>query len=154
MSEPFRTYRAKGTKTALPVYTSPGATTRIHASWGEQTFVGDFYVVAEPSGSATYGAARAEFESMHVKVGPHEWRKTATVRARRAESGERVATVLANGTEETERVAPAGSWVVRQASGEQQVIDGDKFDQLYEPEPEPRWVSGVSATLNPRRRLW
>lgn len=62
------------------------------------------------------------------------YKKNAIVTARRTERSEKLATVLADGTVETERVVPAGHWVITNPGGEEYAIDDEKFGKKYSAE--------------------
>lgn len=59
------------------------------------------------------------------------YKKNTVVSARRTEHPEQLATVLADGTVETERVVPAGHWIITNPGGEQYAIDDEKFGKKY-----------------------
>jgi hypothetical protein len=63
--------------------------------------------------------------------------KVARVRARPAEPGERVATVMKDGHVETENVAAAGDLVVTNPSGEQYLVKAATFAERYQPTATP-----------------
>jgi hypothetical protein len=65
------------------------------------------------------------------------YKKNAIVTARRTEHPEKLATVLADGTVETERVVPAGHWIITNPGGEQYAIDDEKFAKKYTQEGTP-----------------
>jgi hypothetical protein len=78
----------------------------------------------------------------HVDLSTEEWtdkfagapiyRKTALVHIRPALPGERVVTILADGTEETYNIASEDQVVVTNPSGEQQIISLEKAVQRYD----------------------
>jgi hypothetical protein len=59
--------------------------------------------------------------------------KVARVRARPAQAGERVATIMKDGHVETENVAKAGDVVVTNPSGEQYLVAEVTFAKRYQP---------------------
>lgn len=79
---------------------------------------------------------------IHVDLGAFDegfasapvFRKNAVVTARRAERPEPLATVLADGTVETERIVPAGEWIITNPGGEQYAIEDEKFGKKYTPD--------------------
>ena len=107
---------------------NPGARTSIRTPFGEQRFVGAFYVVAEGDGS--YGATREEFEQTHKEVGANRWMKTTPVLAYRTDVSCVVDTVVA-GHLEVSATAEPGDWIVRQSTGEVMVVRGDEFEERY-----------------------
>lgn len=62
--------------------------------------------------------------------------KFARIQALRAQGGEEITTVLADGTEETVNVANAGDFIVTNPGGEQYIVPGEKFTKKYEPDTE------------------
>lgn len=62
-----------------------------------------------------------------------KYRKTATVKAVQTPVDTLLKTVLKNGTLETERIVPAGSFIVTNPSGEQYGINAESFIKRYEP---------------------
>lgn len=64
-------------------------------------------------------------------------RKVATVKAWLLAQDTRLATVLADGTRETDRVAPAGHWVVENPGGEQYAVEPEELEARYDPTTEP-----------------
>ena len=124
-------YRPRGgfDKVAVLVEPSdPGARTLIRTPFGEQRFVGAFYVVAEGAGS--YGATRREFEQTHKEIGANRWTKTAPVLAYRTDAACVVDTVIGGHLEVTATAQP-GDWIVRQSTGEVMVVRGDDFEERY-----------------------
>ncbi len=67
---------------------------------------------------------------------PAHYAKSARIQARPAQEGEKIVTVLKDGTQETENIANDGDWVVTNPSGEQYIVPGEKFAQKYEPAEE------------------
>lgn len=59
------------------------------------------------------------------------YEKQVLVRARRAEDGERIDTILADGRIETSHTAHEGEWVVTNPMGEEYIVPGDAFDAKY-----------------------
>lgn len=106
------------------------ATTVLRTSFGEQTMIGPFYVVAEDDES--YGAARTEFEATHERAGITTWRKVGRVRAYQVDEACTVETWIADGHESSVEARP-GDWVVRQATGELMAITAAAFAERYEP---------------------
>lgn len=80
--------------------------------------------------SADYAA---RFRSSEATV----HRKTARVKAWLLTQETPLATVLADGTRETDRLAPAGHWVVENPGGEQYAVDPAGFEARYDATPEP-----------------
>lgn len=62
------------------------------------------------------------------------YRMNAVVTARRTTKPERLTTVLADGTVETDRIVPAGEWIITNPGGEQYAIDDEKFGKKCTPE--------------------
>lgn len=60
------------------------------------------------------------------------FKKQGQVQARPAVAGEKIATVLASGTTETNNTAKEGDWVMTNPSGEQYIIAEAKFLGRYE----------------------
>lgn len=116
-------------KTALLVEPadSDGRTT-IETSFGQQRFVGAFYVVADGAGS--YGAARNEFEASHTQLEPGRWVRTAPVLAYQAGEESVVDTVIGDHLEGSVTARP-GDWIVRQPTGELMVIGAEEFARRY-----------------------
>ncbi|GAA3108520.1 hypothetical protein JOF29_001567 [Kribbella aluminosa] len=66
-----------------------------------------------------------------------------------------LSTVLADGTRETDRVAPAGHWVVENPGGERYAVEPEKFEAGYEASGEPGVFSPkgrIRAVENPTGR--
>jgi hypothetical protein len=59
--------------------------------------------------------------------------KSAVVQATRARGGERVETVLADGTSETANVCNAGDFIATNPGGEKYVLTPENFAKRYEP---------------------
>ncbi|MEU8222405.1 PGDYG domain-containing protein [Kribbella sp. NPDC048915] len=78
-----------------------------------------------------------EYAARFASSEAREYRKTATVKARILTEDTPVATVLADGTRETERVAPAGQWLVENPGGEQYAVEPAEFEARYGPTSEP-----------------
>jgi hypothetical protein len=126
-----RSYRPRDgfDKVAVLVEPSdPEARTLIRTPFGEQRFVGAFYVVADGDGS--YGATRHEFELTHEEVGANRWTKTTPVLAYRTDAACVVDTVVGGQLEVTVTAEP-GDWIVRQSTGEVMVVRGDEFEERY-----------------------
>ena len=62
--------------------------------------------------------------------------KFARIQAIQAKGGEKIETVLADGTKETTNTAAAGDWIVTNPGGERYVVAAAKFPKKYEPCPE------------------
>ena len=80
------------------------------------------------------------------------YEKSAVVSARPAEPGERVDTVLADGTRETSNSAQPGDVVVTNPGGEQYIVSGDRFRSRYQEGGRPgvfRARGVVRAVRNP-----
>ncbi len=60
------------------------------------------------------------------------YRKLGSVRARVAAEGEKNATVMADGSTETENTANAGDYIITNPSGEEYIIGAEKFLARYE----------------------
>lgn len=117
------------TKTAVLIeMTDENAVTSIRAPFGEQTMRGSFYVVAE--GDRSYGAARAEFEATHQRLGAASWRKSQAVMAYQVDEACMVHTDIA-GERETSNAAAPGDWIVRQHTGELMVLSPASFELRY-----------------------
>lgn len=80
--------------------------------------------------SAEYAA---RFTSSEVGV----YRKTARAKAWLLTQDTPLTTVLADGTRETDRVAPAGHWVVENPGGERYAIEPEEFEAGYDTTSEP-----------------
>lgn len=61
-----------------------------------------------------------------------KFQKSAVVDARKLKKEEKITTVLANGFHETERVTPAGNWVITNPGGEEYAVSEEKFKARYE----------------------
>lgn len=154
MSE-FRTFKPNPDNAKTAVLCTPVTfPVVIEATWGPQTLNTPFYLVAEGDGS--YGAAQFEFEHKHVCVGPNRWVADLSVQARPAVPGEIVNTVTTSGGAEATAVAVEGDWVVRQPTGEEQIVRGDVFARSYIPAG-PTLTELESASfrsLDPAKRGW
>ena len=64
------------------------------------------------------------------------YKKSATVTMRVAEPGERLATVLSDGTVETERILAGGECIVRNPLGKEYAVPPEKFSEMYSMDPE------------------
>jgi hypothetical protein len=106
----------------------PATQTSVRASFGEQRFLGAFYLVA--GGDGLYGAARDEFEQTHEAVGANRWRKTTPVSAYQIDVSRAVDTLI-DGHLEVTVVAQPGDWIVRQSTGEVMVLRGGEFAERY-----------------------
>lgn len=95
--------------------------------------------MAEPddSGHTYVDLTSAEYAARWRSSETPLYRKTATVRARLLTVDAPLATVLADGTRETDRVAPAGHLVVENPGGEQYAVEPAAFKTLYEATTEP-----------------
>lgn len=96
-------------------------------SWGEQKFSGLHVFI-----NGEYGCDTVEFFKTHVAIAPDQYVKNTLVTAEQLKEETNIKTVL-NGKEEAYNLAPAGSWVVTNPSGEQYAMSNEKFHQLYEP---------------------
>ncbi len=126
-----RSYRPRDdfAKVAVLVEPSdPGAQTRIRTPFGDQRFIGAFYVVAEGDGS--YGATRDEFEQTHKEVAANQWTKTSPVLAYRTDVSCVVDTVVGGHLEVTVTAQP-GDWLIRQTTGEVMVVRDHDFEERY-----------------------
>lgn len=61
------------------------------------------------------------------------YKKQGEVKAVIAQGGEKIATVLGDGTEETTNTANPGEVIITNPGGEQYIIKPDKFGKKYEP---------------------
>jgi hypothetical protein len=132
-----RRYRPRDdfAKTAVLVpMADPRAETVIDTAFGQQRFIGSFYVVADDD--ASYGATRREFEATHRAVGPNRWVKRSPVLAYRIAEACLVETVIGDHVEGSVRARP-GDWIVRQHTGETMVIDDGAFVERYVDEGSP-----------------
>jgi hypothetical protein len=66
------------------------------------------------------------FESTHEQVGPHRYRRSGTLQARRATRQEVIKTL------EGDVVAKKGDWIVRGEHGEQWPVPDEQFRASYE----------------------
>lgn len=64
------------------------------------------------------------------------YEKFARVQAVQAQGGERIETILANGTKETTNIANSGDWIVTNPGGETYIVPAAKFPKKYEACPE------------------
>lgn len=71
-----------------------------------------------------------------VKASP-VFMKTAKVKAVKIDKDTALKTILADGTVETERVVPAGSYIITNPDGEEYGIDSVKFKEKYDSTKEP-----------------
>lgn len=108
----------------------PTATTVINAPFGVQRLKGPFYAVVEDD--QTYGAAQHEFEAVHASVGPNRWIKTESVQAYRAEAACTIRTLIGEHEESRVDAAP-GDWIVRQPTGEVNVLTAAAFTKRFDP---------------------
>jgi len=116
-------------KTAVLVEpVAPDARTVIDTSFGDQSFIGAFYIVADGAGS--YGAVRSEFEASHRQLEPGRWAKDAPVLAYQVDEECVVDTVVGSHLESTV-TARSGDWIVRQRTGELMVIGPEEFAERY-----------------------
>ncbi len=63
---------------------------------------------------------------------PSYFKKYAKIQAKRALGGEKITTILSDGTVETTNIANKGDWIATNPGGEQYIIPGDKFEKRYE----------------------
>lgn len=117
-------------KTAVLVEPADDDALTLRTPFGDETVRGAFYAVAEGDGS--YAATRERFEQSHRRVGPNQWVKDSEVLAYRADVPCRVVTEI-DGETESEVVARAGDWIVRQAAGEVMVVAPTDFQARYRP---------------------
>ena len=75
-------------------------------------------------------------EIMSVLAEAPVFKKQGRVQARPAVAGEKIATILGSGKQETVNTANEGDQVVTNPSGEQYIISGKKFFNRYEPTSE------------------
>lgn len=116
-------------KTAIRVDPpQPDDITRIATRFGEQSFEGSFFLVAE--GDSSYGIAIDEFEATHESIGSSQYKKRGTVRAYSLRESCLVETWIGSHLEATTNAVP-GDWVVQQPSGELVVMPEDEFRQRY-----------------------
>lgn len=100
----------------------------IATRFGEQSFTGAFYIVAEGDGS--YGSARREFETSHTRVGTNRWVKDAPVDAYQTDD-ECVVDTFVDDRRESSVTAQPGDWLVRQGTGEVMVLGPAEFTERY-----------------------
>lgn len=123
--------RHRFVKTAVLLVPAGTEIVKIRAPFGDQNMHGPFYVVAGEDGS--YGAAQAEFERTHRRVGPHQWLRVEPVLAYQTSERCTVVTTV-DDREESRVVAEPGDWIVQQPSGEMMALTAAEFDARYEPE--------------------
>lgn len=104
------------------------ARTVITTRFGEQSFTGAFYIVAEGDGS--YGSARCEFEASHTRVDTNRWVKEAPVHAYQTDD-ECVVDTVVDDQRESSVTARPGDWLVRQQTGEVMVLRPAEFTERY-----------------------
>ncbi|MET9315330.1 hypothetical protein ABZX12_26235 [Kribbella sp. NPDC003505] len=75
----------------------------------------------------------ARFRSSEAR----DYRKTARVKAWLLTQDTPLTAVLADGTRETDRVAPAGHWMVENPGGERYAIDPKEFEARHDTTSEP-----------------
>ncbi len=70
--------------------------------------------------------------------GAYRYRKCRNILAKRAQAGEKIATITADGLE-TVNTAQAGDYIVRNTTeaGEQYLLDAEKFEKKYSPHTQP-----------------
>ena len=105
---------------------------------------GNLYKVVNPAG---------DFDWTQYQIAM----KTAAVRAEKVEPGTVVETILADGRVETSKTAgPDGGYRVTNPTGEQYLVDTDKFEKLYVagdedgvfvPKPDPRKVLPLEMSV-------
>ena len=100
------------------------ATTTICTTFGDQVLRGSFYLVAD--GEDSYGAAKAEFEHSHTKIGPSSWVKHGRVLAYQVDEPQVIETMIDAHVESIVE-ASRGDWIVRQDTGEVIVLTRDAF---------------------------
>lgn len=104
------------------------ARTVIATRFGEQSFTGAFYIVADGDGS--YGSARRQFEASHTAVGSNRWVKDAPVHAYQTDD-ECVVDTVVDDRRESSVTARPGDWIVRQQTGEVMVLRSAEFTERY-----------------------
>lgn len=96
-------------------------------------------------------ALRVSLDEIDFSDAPF-YRKTSTVRARKAVAGERLSTTLSNGLVETDRTLDGTEWVVTNPGGEEYAPGGDTFTKNYAPTEEEgvyRAIGVIQALANP-----
>lgn len=85
----------------------------------------------------TKNEMRANIESLIANGAEiKSYAKFARVQAVCATGGERIETILADGTKETTNVAAPGDWIITNPGGEKYIVPAAKFPKKYEPAPE------------------
>ncbi|TWD83044.1 hypothetical protein FB561_4197 [Kribbella amoyensis] len=79
----------------------------------------------------------SEYAGRFASSQARTYRKTTKVKAWQLTQDTPLATVLADGTRETDRMAPAEHWVVENPGGEQYAVEPEKFEALYDATSEP-----------------
>lgn len=64
------------------------------------------------------------------------YKKKGTVNAQVAEGGERIETILADGTKETVNTAESGDFIITNPGGEKYIVKPDTFNKRYSPSQE------------------
>jgi len=64
------------------------------------------------------------------------YKKKGTVKAQTAKGGERIETVLADGTKETTNTAEAGDFIITNPKGEKYIVKPETFNKRYSPSQE------------------
>ena len=108
-------YQLMSQKDFLTFFHKPQATQQIFRTMGAQealTFLGI------PTGEPAY------------------YVKKATLQARPAQEGQKIITVLQDGTVETVNTAKEGDWIVTNPGGEEYIISGENFAKKYVAAPE------------------
>lgn len=122
--------RPSFTKTAILLEpASDDAITVIRTPFGEQTFRGRFYLVAE--GDASYGAAPDQFERAHEMTEPNQWVKSEPILAYQTNEECLIETFIGDLSEATVLAKP-GDWIIKQPTGEVMVVGADAFATRYE----------------------
>ncbi len=108
---------------------------------GLQVFYGSFYGLLNSDGDVRRGSARAQWENMHVKVGPGYWVKVTLPKAYQADQACRIVTLIPSAqggdvVREHSDIVHPGDWIVRQPGGELQYIRAAKYSDFYHTQEE------------------
>ena len=102
---------------------------------GLQVFYGSYYGIVNEEGNVRRGSAKAQWENMHVKVGPGYWVKVTLPRAYQSDQTCRIVTLIPSPDGDIVRehndIVDPGDWIVRQPGGELQYIRAAKFSKFY-----------------------
>ena len=128
----------KALKTAVRIDQPAEDVIRVNPSFEStqpQLVHGPAYAVADEDSS--YLVPVAEFTTTHRRTANDalKWEKVASVWAYQAEVPGRLETYKADGVFETAQMVKQGDWIVRQVTGEVQMIPEDRFEDLYETAP-------------------